>query len=486
MSRRISKISLIGVFWDLICICLLIGLSIARPEDYTIVFIVATVIHVGLLITWVKAHGNIINYFTLVLLLSYLYYFGQYLLAFFNVEIKRQFTLFNIYTPTVINQAAIYLEMNMVVLHAFTCFFQNSTKKSKENIYEYTGIKINKIAFRYVALLLLMSSFVCEVLVLIFKIQLNITQGYAAALNTNYNNAGAFSHIINFGSTLFLPSVFASLVSTKDNKLLATFVWLVYMVFIGLYFMSGSRFEAVISLAGVCLYYNFFCKRINLKKLLVILIAGVVVVYICSLFSNIRIITNYGKTNSAIEILGQAIQETNENNIFTDVISTAGMQVLSVTAVYDNCPSKIPYSYGEYYLFGILRIIPNITGGTNIFITDSIDTMFRQFFTVTYGMGSSFIIEAYYNFGYTGILMMGIYGWLIAYIVNFMEDKQKQEKNLVLTYFIYYIAAISLFWVRSDARFLVREIVFYYWGVKVLTMCVQGTFFRNIVKKNKV
>ena len=70
------------------------------------------------------------------------------------------------------------------------------------------------------------------------------------------------------------------------------------------------------------------------------------------------------------------IHDTNEDNIFTDVISTAGMQILTVTAVYDNCPSEIPYSYGEYYLFGILRIIPNVTGGTNIFITDSIDTMF--------------------------------------------------------------------------------------------------------------
>ena len=124
-----------------------------------------------------------------------------------------------------------------------------------------------------------------------------------------------------------------------------------------------------------------------------------------------------------------------------------------------------------------------MTGGTNIFITDSIDTMFRKFLTVTYGMGSSFIIEAYYNFGYAGVLMMVLYGALIAYLVNFMENRQKQEENLVLTYFVYYIAATSFFWIRSDARFLVREIVFYYWGIKILTMCVQGTFFRNIERK---
>lgn len=31
-----------------------------------------------------------------------------------------------------------------------------------------------------------------------------------------------------------------------------------------------------------------------------------------------------------------------------------------------NIFSEIPYSYGEYYLFGILRIIPNVTGGTTM------------------------------------------------------------------------------------------------------------------------
>lgn len=47
--------------------------------------------------------------------------------------------------------------------------------------------------------------------------------------------------------------------------------------------------------------------------------------------------------------------------------------------------------------------------------------------------------------------MMVLYGALIAYLVNFMENRQKQEENLVLTYFVYYIAATSFFWIRSDA-----------------------------------
>ena len=385
---------------DLMWLCLLMGLSAFNPSEYKVVFVIMTIVHIGLLITWIKSHGNVFNYFSIILLLSYIYYFGQYLLVFFDIENKRQFTILNTYTPTTINRAAIYLEVNMVVLHAFTVLFKKTVKNLTDDSSEYKGRKVNINVFRYVSLALLIVSFACEFFLLIFKIKLNVTQGYGVALNTNYSGAGAFSHIVNFGSTLFLPALFASFVSTKGKRKSTVFVWTIYIVFIALYFMSGSRFEAVVSLAGVCLYYNCYCKKIDLKKLVLIALVGVAVLYVCSLLSN-----------------------------------------------------------------------------------DSIDTMFRKFLTVTYGMGSSFIIEAYYNFGYAGVLMMVLYGALIAYLVNFMENRQKQEENLVLTYFVYYIAATSFFWIRSDARFLVREIVFYYWGIKILTMCVQGTFFRNIERK---
>lgn len=479
MNNKISKTSAIAIVIDWLWLCLLLGLSVINTDDYKVVFIVMTIIHIGLLATWIKSHETVFNYFTIILLLSYLYYYGQYLLVFLNIKMKRQYTLLNTYTPAVINHAAVYLEVNMVVLHMFTILFQKPANKINKEDSKVKRKHVDRNAFRYVSLLLLMVSFLCEVFLLLFKIRLNLTQGYGVALNTNYTGAGSLSHIVNFASTLFLPALFASFVSTKGKRKLTIFVWIIYAAFIALYFLSGSRFEAVVSLAGVCLYYNCYCKKINIKKLILIAIMGTCVLYVCSLLSNVRIITNYGKTTSASEILAEAIRDTNEDNIFTDVISTAGMQVLTVTAVYDNCPSQIPYSYGEYYLFGILRVIPNIMGGKNIFITDSIDTMFRKFLTVTYGMGSSFIIEAYYNFGYAGILMMAVYGWLISYLVNYMESKSKQEENLVMTCFVYYIAATSFFWIRSDARFLVREIVFYYLGIKVLVMCVQGTFFRT-------
>ena len=293
MNRKVSRKSIIAIVMDLMWLCLLMGLSAFNPSEYKVVFVVMTIVHIGLLITWIKSHGNVFNYFSIILLLSYIYYFGQYLLVFFDIENKRQFTILNTYTPTTINRAAIYLEVNMVVLHAFTVLFKKTVKNLTDDSSEYKGRKVNINVFRYVSLALLIVSFACEFFLLIFKIKLNVTQGYGVALNTNYSGAGAFSHIVNFGSTLFLPALFASFVSTKGKRKSTVFVWTIYIVFIALYFMSGSRFEAVVSLAGVCLYYNCYCKKIDLKKLVLIALFGVAVLYVCSLLSNVRRITNY-------------------------------------------------------------------------------------------------------------------------------------------------------------------------------------------------
>lgn len=46
---------------------------------------------------------------------------------------------------------------------------------------------------------------------------------------------------------------------------------------------------------------------------------------------------------------------------------------------------------------------------------------------------------------HAGVLMMVLYGALIAYLVNFMENRQKQEENLVLTYFVTDLSTMTVF-----------------------------------------
>lgn len=486
MQIKLTRKNFIYMMIDIFLFVVVFGIKMNSIDSFNFIFILALIIYLFLLYSWFRCCVEKINFFTIILLLSFIYYFGQYLLNFFGFELDSQYNIKNTYTPAIINDTALYLLLNIVVLHFSVLLFypKIKAKESKVDVIEKVG------AFKFVAIVLLLVSFVCEILVLVFKIKINRTSGYAVALNTNYSGMGKFSYIVNFGSTLYLPALFASLVTTKESKL-KILTWLSYLVYLILYFMSGSRFEAVVSLMGMLLILKFYFKKLNWKTFLFVVLGAILVLFLCSFMSRVRIITNYGIYNNYIDIIQAAFKAMEGDNFIVGTLSTTGFQILSVTAVYKNCPSIIDYSYGAYYLGGIIRIIPNLFGGENILITDSIDTIFYQFLTKTYGMGSSFIIEAYYNFGHFGILMMFLFGYLIGYVSRQMEYiSQQKTTDLILTYFIFYIAATSFFWIRSDARFLAREIVYYYLVIRFLVVLVRQIFGRNnsssVALQNKI
>ena len=61
MNRKVSRKSIIAIVMDLMWLCLLMGLSAFNPSEYKVVFVIMTIVHIGLLITWIKSHGNVFN-----------------------------------------------------------------------------------------------------------------------------------------------------------------------------------------------------------------------------------------------------------------------------------------------------------------------------------------------------------------------------------------------------------------------------------------
>ena len=54
MNRKVSRKSIIAIVMDLMWLCLLMGLSAFNPSEYKVVFVIMTIVHIGLLITWIK------------------------------------------------------------------------------------------------------------------------------------------------------------------------------------------------------------------------------------------------------------------------------------------------------------------------------------------------------------------------------------------------------------------------------------------------
>lgn len=486
----LSSKKVITLFLDIVIIISLMITMSFSPESYDAMFLYATAIYIVFVVSWLIIKKSFINYFNLFIILTYLYGFGQYLVEFFDMRMYFQYNINNIFTPKEINETALYYLINVALLHFSVIIFdeylglhKNKLKIVKNNTFLnklFTFDELHTKVFNFVAFAVLAISFVCEVILLVKKIQINLTQGYAVALSYSISSEGFVGHVINFVSTLFLPAIFATLISSKGKKS-NVIVWGCYFIFLVLYFLSGSRFEAVISLAGVFLLYNNYYRQIKTKYIVIVAVCGIFVLYLSALITNIRIISRYGDApKDFIELVSAAMKLTGQSGFISNIISTTGFQICAIAGVYLNCPSEIDYTYGLYYIGGLARVIPNIFGGENPLITQSIDEMFAPFVTKTYGMGSSFIIEAYYNFGKLGTLMMIPFGAGIAYLGNTVNAiRNNRNIDIILKYFVFYIISVTLFYPRSDARMLVREIVFYYVGFVVVTKIVTSIYKSN-------
>lgn len=479
---RLKQKNVLIILTDISLIILCLISCIFNTQKYNYLFLISVVCYAIMLISWIRVSGTILNYVTVFFSLTYLYYFGQILLKSCGLPISYYINIDNTFSNVEICKTAYFILINILVLHASVIFFEGFLKK-KETRTRYVKTTYSKkdAAYTTTSLILLTISFICEVLVLFYKYKINIVSGYASALGSVYNGAGAFSGIVRFLGSLFLPAVFAALVSTKGKKNTNIYVWVCYVLYLAIYFISGSRFDAVISLMGVVLLYHNYYKKIDLKKAIFICGIGIFVLVICSFMNNIRIVDSWGENTSYSAVVKRAVELSLNNNFLMDNLSVTGVQLLVVTTILKYCPSYIPFTYGIYYLGGLLRVIPNLFfGNNNPLITNDIDTIFSTYLTKTHGMGSSFVAEAYYNFGYLSVIMMVIFGGLMIFAMRKIDEVRKGiNQNKILIGFIFYITSRSLFWIRSDTRMLLREIVFYYFGIVVLTLIVKQLFYRK-------
>jgi oligosaccharide repeat unit polymerase len=125
-----------------------------------------------------------------------------------------------------------------------------------------------------------------------------------------------------------------------------------------------------------------------------------------------------------------------------------------------NCPVPINHVNGETYFASILRIFPNLFWDVHPVAKVSVDSVFKAFVTPYGGIGSSFIAEAYYNFGYPSIIIMPIIGWLL-YKLFIMMSRSALDNDIGKGFLSIYIFSFSLFFIRSDTTPFWRNLVYF-------------------------
>lgn len=152
------------------------------------------------------------------------------------------------------------------------------------------------------------------------------------------------------------------------------------------------------------------------------------------------------------------VSNADESNILVEAIGEAA-STYSVTAkVIEMVPEQVSAVNGETYLAGILYVLPSGLTNNAYQESKSVDEVFSSYLTSYGGVGSSFIAEAYFNFGAWSVAVFFIFGVFVALVQNVVE--RSYEKGSYGTLFACCASFMLIsFYIRSDVRTFLRYFI---------------------------
>ena len=397
------------------------------------------------------------DFYSILISLTFIFMFGQHLIYMLGIYPKDMIILTNRVSAKALYNTGILVCYCIISLNIGYLLYSG---KIATDINSKTNINENENARIYMyksGLFFFYLSLIPTTIELVTNIYLTFTVGYGERLlNSAYKRSG-ITNITGIVSGFMVPSLLALFISRKPKQKWPIIALIIYMV---LYMLSGSRINTMILLIGTLYIQNRYFSRLNFKKIVIYIISIVLIMFLFSVISTAR--KNVGYGNDYFSTIQSSIENIAENNPVISALSEAGYTFEATSTVIDNCPSNEPYNYGVSYLSGIVYILPNgLTGNYYNTIARSTDDTFKGYINAYgSGIGSSFIAEAYWNFGYFSLLLMVVLGFLLGKLCTKL-NYAIESNDFVRIYIVTYSLIIISFYVRSDTRTFYRNFVWF-------------------------
>lgn len=410
-----------------------------------------------------RVEGKIFNQYTLFIIISFLYIFGQTLL--FSLGIVRIEGLVNGYNINLINK---YLLFAVPSFYIFTIPINLLKKQRKpENIVNEEDNATKKSVMIVCGLLLIISAPFYWMEVIDF-IRIALISGYAA----NYVEDGEAMGILANVILLYVPAVAFLIVNTR--KKIAKYLLLVMLIVpaFGYMFVGGRGKAMSLLTCGLFLWMTEICKtKKKGKYLLAITLVGVLLL---GLFSTLREIRDFS-LGTPSEIIAVFIS----NNLLEGVISTIkeiGSTIYTWIRVEQIVPSLVGFRFGYSYLAAILSCIPSGLIGYSFADDAALDIWLTNEVNADYGLGFSMMAESYCNFGYVGIILIFFVGLFMFYFLsgNIIRNGDIRFKNAVSAIALYIFTNIARNSLSLSVRNIFYGIIIPLLLIKVLRMIMVG------------
>lgn len=438
--------------------------SMSHDEIILLTTALSIIVYAVLLYTVYRRSGKI-DFVFLFVLISWPFYFGQQFLAAIGAETSRRMIDINQLTDTAIFHAGI---ITLICLNMFCLVYvlYPASPRQYHIPLQSTGRESLRKACLAVAVIVLIPTLIT----LYRNYSLSISAGYGARISEASLQLSGINNLAGIAAQ-FMPYALMGLFlcRNKGDKWQVTALF----AYIALYMMSGSRTQGFILLIAVAVVWiAMFSEKKPVQQISVILIAGVAVAVLFSAVSLARSLATSSDLSSAISSM------FSQNNPIIDAVQEAGQTFVVLGAVYSNAPNPVPFGNGMTYLSGIAYILPDAVTGDYYASVDSVDQLFAPFLTSYGGVGSSFIAEAYYNFGHASFLVVAVFGLLIGKIQKEFEIGLAKGNYFILFACIGSFMICS-FYIRSDARTFLRNFT---WNVAPILVLQWVLWYRSKVR----
>lgn len=423
------------------------------------VTVVGILQYIWMIGTWYIATRNVMNIYLFFLALSFCFYLGQPILYLLNIDIINIMSITNSpFSLMEINSTLIFLLSGMALFHLGASFTVEELTNVKE-------ARINKAAIKFVGICLFIVSAIPALNFTINSLVITFTEGYSNIFSSDFvQGSGIEGGLPRLLAGFFEPSLLLLILGNLDNKKQRKF-WVFFTIIYSLIMIiSGQRGINALFLISVVLLYHYVIKGFTKKQIfnfIFILLASLFAFSAISSLRNVALI-DYNLTEIFSSIL--------EENFLVSFLAETGFTLIACTTVMIYSPSVIPFNEGVTYINSLLALIPNLFWDVHPAANGGVDQVFKSFLMEDSGIGSSFIIEGYYNFGRYGLIIMPIFGFLVGKIYYGIL-KSSKSKNYLSFYIYISLVPIFLWFIRSETITFWRNFGYYIIFPIILIVC---------------
>ncbi|WP_119068527.1 O-antigen polysaccharide polymerase Wzy [Rubrobacter indicoceani] len=419
-------------------------------------------------VSWRMVAGSVFNPYGMFLIAASLFNGGQAFLYMFAVDTSAlsssvAVSVMQTFPPQTVLSTVFLVALGITAFHiggllSVPVLERRGTRVSPENSggIAQSGAEYRRTAsaLRMVGWGLLLVSAGPVVVLLQQSISVVASSGYLGIYQQEFSSSLAIL------AAAVIPAVVFLLAGSKGHPYIIALATGVVLVYSFAQFFLGNRGGAAMFLVAFAWTFHR-CIRPLPKSLL--LVAGLIMLLV--VFPVIRVFRDQGPASSlSVESLTETF--TSIDNPVVSILQETGFSMVTVSHTLELVPGYRDFDFGVSYFYALLGVVPSlfwpshpteVHGTLSSWLARAVEPGLASTYD-NWGLGYSFIAEAYMNFGWFGTpFVLALTGFLLGWFVLSAERSGDLAKIAMVGTF----TGFFLIYARAEANDVIRSLAWY-------------------------